>query len=220
MSDELRKRNAALRAQIAEMRSQAAAAGVPLSTGGLDLGTGERVPEFKILGLEFGDATPYEQRYEDLLEAKTNIGQQVAEYNRAQADAATAAADAKLDKILRASGLGRTPEEMAQAAIDYRLATRGMDREDLRDAANLALGNAVKTQAALMPLNQLAGQLATERILNASQRFLRFKDSQPTAIQNRMATSGATQANLQRATADQARAAAAMASLGAGRRFG
>ena len=219
MSDELRKRNAALRAQIAEMRSQAAAIGIPLSTGGLDLGTGERVPEFKVLGLEFGDATPYEQRYEDLLEAKTDIGKQVAEYNRAQADAATAAADAKLEKIVAAAA-GPSPEEMAQTMIDYRRATRGMDREDLREAANVALGNAVKTQAALMPLNILAGNLATERALSASQRFLRFKDSQPTAIQNRMATSGATQANLQRATADQARAAAAMASLGAGRRFG
>ena len=219
MSDELRKRNAALRAQIAEMRSQAAAAGIPLSTGGLDLGTGERVPEFKILGLEFGDATPYEQRYEDLLEAKTNIGKQVADYNKKQADAATAAAEAKLDKIVEAAA-GPSPAEMAQTMIDYRLATRGMDREDLREAANVAVGQAVKQQAALMPLNQLAGKLATERILNASQRFLAFKEGQPTAIQNRMATSGATQANLQRATVDQARAAAAMASLGAGRRFG
>ena len=219
MSDELRKRNAALRAQIAEMRSQAAAIGIPLSTGGLDLGTGERVPEFKVLGLEFGDATPYEQRYEDLLEAKTAIGKQVADYNKAQADAATAAADAKLEKIVAAAA-GPSPQDIAKADIEYRLATRGMDREDLREAANVALGNAVKTQAALMPLNQLAGQLATERILNASQRFLAFKEGQPTAIQNRMATSGATQANLQRATADQARAAAAMASLGAGRRFG
>ena len=219
MSDELRKRNAALRAQIAEMRSQAAAIGIPLSTGGLDLGTGERVPEFKVLGLEFGDATPYEQRYEDLLEAKTNIGKQVADYNKAQAEAATAAADAKLEKIVEAAA-GPSPAEMAQTMIDYRRATRGMDSEDLREAANIAVGQAVKQQAALMPLNQLAGQLATERILNASQRFLAFKDSQPTAIQNRMAAAGATQANLQRATADQARAAAAMASLGAGRRFG
>ena len=219
MSDELRKRNAALRAQIAEMRSQAAAIGIPLSTGGLDLGTGERVPAFKVLGLEFGDATPYEQRYEDLLEAKTNIGKQVADYNKAQAEAATAAADAKLEKIVEAAA-GPSPAEMAQTMIDYRRATRGMDSEDLREAANIAVGQAVKQQAALMPLNQLAGQLATERILNASQRFLAFKDSQPTAIQNRMAAAGATQANLQRATADQARAAAAMASLGAGRRFG
>lgn len=219
MSDELRKRNAALRAQIAEMRSQAAAAGIPLLTGGLDLSTGERVPEFKVLGLEFGDATPYEERYEDLLEAKTNIGKQVADYNRAQADAATAAADEKLEKIVAAAA-GPSPEEMAQTMIDYRLKTRGMDREDLREAANAALGNAVKTQAALMPLNQLAGQLATERILNASQRFLAFKEGQPTAIQNRMATAGMTKAGLQQATADQARAAAAMASLGTGRRFG
>ena len=219
MSDELRKRNAALRAQIAEMRSQAAAAGIPLSTGGLDLSTGERVPEFKVLGLEFGDATPYEQRYEDLLEAKTNIGKQVADYNRAQADAATAAADAKLEKIVAAAA-GPSPEQMAQTMIDYRRATQGMDIEDLQRASDIAVGQSVRQQAALMPLNQLAGQLATERILNASQRFLRFKESQPTAIQNRMATSGVTQANLQRATADQARAAAAMASLGAGRRFG
>jgi len=219
MSDELRKRNAALRAQIAEMRSQAAAIGIPLSTGGLDLGTGERVPEFKVLGLEFGDATPYEQRYEDLLEAKTNIGKQVADYNKAQADAATAAADAKLEKIVAAAA-GPSPEQMAQTMIDYRRATRGMDREDLREAANVALGNAVKTQAALMPLNILAGNLATERALSASQRFLRFKDSQPTAIQNRMAAAGATQAGLQRATADQARAAAAMVGQGGLRRFG
>ena len=219
MSDELRKRNAALRAQIAEMRSQAAAIGIPLSTGGLDLGTGERVPEFKVLGLEFGDATPYEQRYEDLLEAKTNIGKQVADYNKAQADAATAAADAKLEKIVAAAA-GPSPEQMAQTMIDYRRATRPMDQADLRDAANLALGNAVKTQAALMPLNVLAGNLATERALSASQRFLRFKDSQPTAIQNRIATAGATQAGLQRATADQARAAAAMVGQGGLRRFG
>lgn len=219
MSDELRKRNAALRAQIAEMRSQAAAAGIPLSTGGLDTGTGERVPAFKVLGLEFGDATPYEQRYEDLLEAKTDIGKQVADYNRAQADAATAAADAKLDKIVAAAA-GPSPEEMAQTMINYRRATQGMDIEDLQRASDIAVGQSVRQQAALMPLNQLAGRLATERILNASQRFLAFKEGQPTAIQNRMATSGATQANLQRATADQARAAAAMASLGAGRRFG
>ena len=218
MSDELRKRNAALRAQIAEMRRQAAAAGIPLSTGGLDLGTGERVPEFKVLGLEFGDATPYEQRYEDLLEAKTNIGKQVADYNKAQADEATAAAQAKLDKIVAAAI--PSAQDIAKANIEYRLATRDMDIEDLRRASNLAVGQAVKQQAALMPLNQLAGQLATERILNASQRFLAFKDSQPTAIQNRMATAGLTQAGLQQATADQARAAAAMASLGTGRRFG
>ncbi len=219
MSDELRKRNAALRAQIAEMRSQAAAAGIPLSTGGLDLGTGERVPEFKVLGLEFGDATPYEQRYEDLLEAKTNIGKQVADYNKAQAAAATAAAEAKLDKIVEAAA-GPSPEEMAQTMINYRRATQGMDIEDLQRASDIAVGQSVKQQAALMPLNQLAGRLATERILNASQRFLAFKEGQPTAIQNRMATSGATQANLQRATADQARAAAAMVGQGGLRRFG
>ena len=219
MSDELRKRNAALRAQIAEMRSQAAAIGIPLSTGGLDLGTGERVPEFKVLGLEFGDATPYEQRYEDLLEAKTNIGKQVADYNKAQAAAATAAAEAKLDKIVEAAA-GPSPEEMAQTMINYRRATQGMDIEDLQRASDIAVGQSVKQQAALMPLNQLAGRLATERILNASQRFLAFKEGQPTAIQNRMATSGATQANLQRATADQARAAAAMVGQGGLRRFG
>ena len=109
---------------------------------------------------------------------------------------------------------------MAKRDIAYRLATRGMDIEDLQRASDIAVGQSVRQQAALMPLNQLAGRLATERILNASQRFLAFKEGQPTAIQNRMATSGATQANLQRATADQARAAAAMASLGAGRRFG
>lgn len=219
MSDELRKRNAALRAQIAEMRSQAAAAGIPLLTGGLDLSTGERVPAFKVLGLEFGDATPYEQRYEDLLEAKTNIGKQVADYNREQQAAATAESEAKFKALLEAAA-GPSGQELAERDIAYRLATRDMDIEDLQRASNLAVGQAVKQQAALMPLNQLAGQLATERILNASQRFLAFKEGQPTAIQNRMATAGMTKAGLQQATADQARAAAAMASLGTGRRFG
>ena len=220
MSDELRKANAALRAQIREMQSRAAAIGIPLPTGGVDLGTGERVPQFKVLGLEFGDATPYQERYDDLIKAKTNLGAEIAAYNKEQAAEAAAAADAKLEKILNASALGRTPEEMAQAAIDYRLATRDMDIEDLQRASNLAVGQAVKQQAALMPLNQLAGRLAMERILEGSQRFLAFKDSQPTAIQNRMAAAGATQANLQRATADQARAAAAMVGQGGLRRFG
>lgn len=219
MSDELRKANAALRAQIREMQSRAAAAGIPLPTGGVDLGTGERVPQFKVLGLEFGDATPYQERYDALLDAKTNIGQQIADYNREQQAAATAESEAKFKALLEAAA-GPSGQELAERDIAYRLATRDMDIEDLQRASNLAVGQAVKQQAALMPLNQLAGQLATERILNASQRFLAFKEGQPTAIQNRMAAAGATQAGLQRATADQARAAAAMVGQGGLRRFG
>ena len=99
MSDELRKANAALRAQIREMQSRAAAIGIPLPTGGVDLGTGERVPQFKVLGLEFGDATPYQERYDDLIKAKTNLGAEIAAYNKEQAAEAAAAADAKLEKI-------------------------------------------------------------------------------------------------------------------------
>ena len=103
MSDELRKANAALRAQIREMQSRAAAAGIPLPTGGVDLGTGERVPQFKVLGLEFGDATPYQERYDALLDAKTNIGQQIADYNREQQAAATAESEAKFKALLEAA---------------------------------------------------------------------------------------------------------------------
>lgn len=219
MSAELRKANAALRAQIREMQSRAAAAGIPLPSGGVDLGTGERVPQFKVLGLEFGDVTPYQERYDDLIEAKTNLGAEIAAYNKQQEAAALAESEARFKALVDAAA-GPSGQELAERDIAYRLATRDMDIEDLQRASNIAVNQAVRQQAALMPLSQLAGRLAMERALEGSQRFLAFKQSQPDAIQNRMATAGATQANLQRATADQARAAAVMVGQGGMRRFG
>jgi len=199
-------------------RQRAAEMGQVLSSGGIDLSTGQR-PAFKLGPIEIGDATDYGQLSDEVLADTAAINRSLIEAAEVKRDAELADAVQTMAELNRQSGLGNI-NDIVDAKIRYRNATRGMDIEDLQRASNLAVGQAVKQQAALMPLNQLAGKLATERILNASQRFLAFKDSQPTAIQNRMLTAGLTQAGLQRATADQARAAAAMASLGAGRRFG
>lgn len=199
-------------------RQRAAEMGQVLSSGGVDLSTGQR-PAFKLGPIEIGDATDYGQLSDEVLADTAAINRSLIEAAEVKRDAELTDAVQTMAELNRQSGLGNI-NDLVDAKIRYRNATRGMDIEDLQRASNLAVGQAVKQQAALMPLNQLAGRLAMERILEGSQRFLAFKESQPTAIQNRMATSGATQANLQRATADQARAAAAMASLGAGRRFG
>jgi hypothetical protein len=74
--------------------------------------------------------------------------------------------------------------------------------------------------AAAMPFLDMAGQRATERNLNASQRFLAFKEGQPTAIQNRMLMSSSAYAQNLTAVANAATAAANMARSGTGRRFG
>ena len=191
MSDELRKANAALRAQIREMQSRAAAIGIPLPTGGVDLGTGERVPQFKVLGLEFGDATPYEQRYEDLLEAKTDIGKQVAEYNRAQADAATVAKfesqnlsnrqqSAMLAAEQRARFMGQEFDQAFQAKVmnaskisdianQNFTAEQQVQLENSRAANTMNLQNLSNSQALVMAEAAALAQLDTANLNNRQQ---------------------------------------------------
>jgi len=217
MSDELKKRNAALREEIAQMRSQAAAIGIPLSTGGLDLSTGERVPEFKILGVGFGDATPYEQNYENLLQTKTDLGQQLRAADLERAEVARAERDARIEEILQ--GRPDTPS-IADQVIDIETRLDPLFRRRREEAAATAIRQSQAQMAAVMPYLDEAGQKMIERNLNASQRFLRSKDATASAAQQRLLQAMAGKADIQRATAAQAQAAADMARSGTNRSFG
>ena len=217
MSDELKKRNAALREEIAQMRSQAAAIGIPLSTGGLDLSTGERVPEFKILGVGFGDATPYEQNYENLLQTKTDLGQQLRAADLERAEVARAERDARIEEILQ--GRPDTPS-IADQVIDIETRLDPLFRRRREEAAATAIRQSQAQMAAVMPYLDEAGRKMIERNLNASQRFLRSKDATASAAQQRLLQAMAGKADIQRATAAQAQAAADMARSGTNRSFG
>ena len=217
MSDELKKRNAALREEIAQMRSQAAAIGIPLSTGGLDLSTGERVPEFKVLGVGFGDATPYEQNYENLLQTKTDLGQQLRAAELERAEVARAERDARIEEILQ--GRPDTPS-IADQVIDIETRLDPLFRRRREEAAATAIRQSQAQMAAVMPYLDEAGQKMIERNLNASQRFLRSKDATASAAQQRLLQAMAGKADIQRATAAQAQAAADMARSGTNRSFG
>ena len=217
MSDELKKRNAALREEIAQMRSQAAAIGIPLSTGGLDLGTGERVPEFKILGVGFGDATPYEQNYENLLQTKTDLGQRLRAAELERAEVARAERDARIEEILQ--GRPDTPS-IADQVIDIETRLDPLFRRRREEAAATAIRQSQAQMAAVMPYLDEAGRKMIERNLNASQRFLRSKDATASAAQQRLLQAMAGKADIQRATAAQAQAAADMARSGTNRSFG
>ena len=217
MSDELKKRNAALREEIAQMRSQAAAIGIPLSTGGLDLSTGERVPEFKVLGVGFGDATPYEQNYENLLQTKTDLGQQLRAADLERAEVARAERDARIEEILQ--GRPDTPS-IADQVIDIETRLDPLFRRRREEAAATAIRQSQAQMAAVMPYLDEAGRKMIERNLNASQRFLRSKDATASAAQQRLLQSMAGKADIQRATAAQAQAAADMARSGTNRSFG
>ena len=217
MSDELKKRNAALREEIAQMRSQAAAIGIPLSTGGLDLSTGERVPEFKVLGVGFGDATPYEQNYENLLQTKTDLGQQLRAADLERAEVARAERDARIEEILQ--GRPDTPS-IADQVIDIETRLDPLFRRRREEAAATAIRQSQAQMAAVMPYLDEAGRKMIERNLNASQRFLRSKDATASAAQQRLLQAMAGKADIQRATAAQAQAAADMARSGTNRSFG
>ena len=217
MSDELKKRNAALREEIAQMRSQAAAIGIPLSTGGLDLSTGERIPERTFLGLQFGDATPYEQNYENLLQTKTDLGQQLRAAELERAEVARAERDARIEEILQ--GRPDTPS-IADQVIDIETRLDPLFRRRREEAAATAIRQSQAQMAAVMPYLDEAGRKMIERNLNASQRFLRSKDATASAAQQRLLQAMAGKADIQRATAAQAQAAAEMARSGTNRSFG
>ena len=218
MSSELKAQNDALRKKLLEMKTQAAAAGIPLSTGGLDTSTGERVPAFKFLGLEFGDATPYDERQEALLNQITNYGGQIADYNAEQSAQTQAASDERIAKIIA----GNQPDtaKIADTVVDIETRLDPIYRQRADEAVNRSVRQSQMQMAAAMPFLDMAGQRATELNLNASQRFLAFKEGQPTAIQNRMLMSSSAYAQNLTAVANAATAAANMARSGTGRRFG
>ena len=218
MSSELKAQNDALRKKLLEMKTQAAAAGIPLSTGGLDTSTGERVPAFKFLGLEFGDATPYAERQEALLNQITNYGGQIADYNAEQSAQTQAASDERIAKIIA----GNQPDtaKIADTVVDIETRLDPIYRQRADEAVNRSVRQSQMQMAAAMPFLDMAGQRATERNLNASQRFLAFKEGQPTSIQNRMLMSSSAYAQNLNAVANAATAAANMARSGTGRRFG
>lgn len=218
MSAELKAQNDALRKKLLEMKTQAAAAGIPLSTGGLDLGTGERVPAHKFLGLEFGDATPYAERQEALLNKIQNVGGQIADYNAEQSAQTQAASDKRMAEIL--AGYQTDPAKIADTVVDIETRLDPIYRQRADEAVNRSIRQNQLQMASALPFLDLAGQRATERNLNASQRYLDFKERMPTAIQNRMLMGSTAYAQELGAVAQAATAAANMARSGTGRRFG
>lgn len=217
MSEKLRKRNELLEAQIAQMRSDAAALGIPLSTGGLDLSTGERIPEHTFLGFEFGDATPYEQNYDDMLAAKTDLSQQIQAAQLEKAEVARAERDARIEEILQ--GRPDTPS-IADQVIDIETRLDPLFRRRREEAANTAIRQSQAQMEAAFPYLDEAGKRMIARNLAASKDFLQAKDTTASAYQQRMLQSAIAKADIQRATAAQAQAAALMASQGNNRRFG
>ena len=162
------------------MRTQAAAAGIPLSTGGLDTSTGERVPAFKFLGLEFGDATPYDERQEALLNQITNYGGQIADYNAEQSAQTQAAVDERMAKII--AGNQPDPKAFADVIVETEQRLDPLYRQRADEAVNRSIRQNQLQLATVMPYLDEAGRKATERNLNASQRFLDFKERMPTAV--------------------------------------
>ena len=219
MSSELKKQNDALRAELLRLQTQAAATGVPVSSGGIDLMTGERVPAYKFLGLEFGDATPYAERRDDLLQEIGKVSGQV------DAAAQERTRKSKLEdaqdflELQKQSGIGNV-RDVTDAMVDFRYRTRDLDRQEADEAMNRSILQSQRQLAAVMPYLDEAGRKATERNLNASQRFLDFKERMPTAIQNRMLMSSSAFAQNLQAVATAANAAANMARSGTNRSFG
>jgi len=217
MSEKLRKRNEALEAQIAQMRSDAAALGIPLSTGGLDLSTGERIPERTFLGFEFGDATPYEQNYEDMLAAKTDLSQQIQAAQSEQYEAAQESARKRVDDFLKSQP---DTSSIADQVIDIETRLDPLFRRRREEAANTAIRQSQAQMEAAFPYLDEAGKRMIARNLAASKDFLQAKDTTASAYQQRLLQSAIAKADIQRATAAQAQAAALMASQGNNRRFG
>lgn len=218
MTAELKAQNDALRKKLLEMKTQAAAIGIPLSTGGLDTVTGERIPAHKFLGLEFGDATPYAERQETLLNQIQNVGGQIADYNAEQSAQIQAASDERLAKII--AGNQPDPKAYADVVVETEQRLDPIYRQRADEAVNRSIRQNQLQMASAMPFLDMAGRRATERNLNASQRFLNFKENMPTAIQNRMLASSTAYAQNLNAVANAATAAASMVGQGGLRRFG
>ena len=209
---------AALR-QNAQLRAQMAAAGIVVPTGGIDFDTGERVPAYKFGPFEFGDATDYGDLTQQVLENTTGLSQATTKAQEEKTTKSTQEATDRFLELMKQSGTGNV-RDVVDATIDYRYRTRDLDKQEADEAMNRSILQSQKQLAAVMPYLDEAGRKATERNLNASQRFLDFKERMPTAIQNRMLMSSSAFAQNLQAVATAANAAANMARSGNNRSFG
>ena len=209
MSSQLKRENDALRAKLLQMQTEAAAAGIPISSGGLDLMTGQRVPAVKFLGLEFGDATPYAERRDSLLQEMTNIGQQKASAERKQYEKRNEDSKNLFNTILAQSSTGNIKDSL-DALKEFRYGTYDLDRQEADEAVNRSIYQSQMQLASAMPYLNEAARVATERNLDASQRFLDFKERMPTAVQNRMLAGSTAYAQNLQGVAAAANAAGSM----------
>ena len=196
-----------------------AAAGIVVPTGGIDFDTGERVPAYKFGPFEFGDATDYGDLTQQVLENTTGLSQATAKAQEEKTTKSTQEARDQFLDLMKQSGIGNV-RDVVDATIDYRYRTRDLDRQEADEAMNRSILQSQQQLAAVMPYLDEAGRKATERNLNASQRFLDFKERMPTAVQNRMLSSSTAFAQNLQAVATAANAAANMARSGTNRSFG
>ena len=196
-----------------------AAAGIVVPTGGIDFDTGERVPAYKFGQFEFGDATDYGDLTQQVLENTTGLSQATAKAQEEKTTKSTQEARDQFLDLMKQSGIGNV-RDVVDATIDYRYRTRDLDRQEADEAMNRSILQSQQQLAAVMPYLDEAGRKATERNLNASQRFLDFKERMPTAVQNRMLSSSTAFAQNLQAVATAANAAANMARSGTNRSFG
>lgn len=200
-------------------RQRAAEMGQVVSTGGIDLSTGQKVPAFKFGPIEIGDATDYGKLGGEVLADTAAVNRSLIEAGEVKAEESRRTADQRMADLIKQTSTGNIQDSL-EALRQYRLNTQDLDRQEADEAVNRSVRQSQMQMAAAMPFLDMAGQRATERNLNASQRFLAFKEGQPTAIQNRMLMSSSAYAQNLNAVANAATAAANMARSGTGRRFG
>ena len=201
------------------LRRQLAAAGVVVPSGGIDFDTGERVSGLKIGPFTFGGQPDYDKMYGNVLADTTSMSQAAIQAQQEKTQQAQQEARDFFNDLVKQSGVVNV-QEAADAAIVYQYRTRDLRRQELDEAMNRSIVQSQKQLATVMPYLDEAGRKATERNLNASQRFLDFKERMPTAIQNRMLMSSSAFAQNLQAVATAANAAANMARSGTNRSFG
>ena len=199
-------------------RQRAAEMGQVVSTGGIDLSTGQR-PAFRFGPIEIGDATDYGQLSDAVLADTAAINRSLIEAGEVKAEEERQTADQRMRDLIKETSTGNI-EDSLEALRQYRLNTRDLDRQEADEAVNRSIRQNQLQMASALPFLDLAGQRATERNLNASQRFLDFKERMPTAVQNRMLMGSTAYAQELGAVAQAATAAANMARSGTNRRFG
>lgn len=199
-------------------RQRAAEMGQVVSSGGIDLSSGQR-PAFKLGPIEIGDATDYGQLSDEVLADTAGINRSLIEAGEVKAAEERKAAGQQMADLIKQTSTGNIQDSL-EAFRQYRLDTQDLDRQEADEAVNRSIRQNQLQMASAMPFLDLAGQRATERNLNASQRYLDFKERMPTAIQNRMLMGSTAYAQELGAVAQAATAAANMARSGTGRRFG